>query len=266
MKKYAFLSVAFIALMLVTACNKNNAPTLTILNDQTSITEGGEVEVGSIVTIGFLCEGRRLDDLKVSFWTPTDKLFEREIDLDEVNTATEIIREEINYVGHITVYATLSDEKDRKTTVTMGFECVPKPVPSYEGYYEGFITVDGTIGASELLSMPIPDDSVSVSMTITPTDTEGIVNVSMTYDASTYETTGVIDGDYINFLPFDVEVQVEESVVTGTIDLNANKIDETLSLGGNVSGQGTMTLPDFPIPLPVTLEGQVNGILYKIRP
>lgn len=257
MKKFHLLCIAVIAL-LATACVKNVPPTLTLtyqLGDNFP-----EVEVGSTVTFNFNCQGKKLENLKVTFTNDGATFRSEEFSLAGAENAAKTLTFILNQTGHITMNAILQDAKGNTATASCNFESIAKPTSFFIGNYSGYTVIDGTVAATQIpYSYPIPHDQVPVSAIVTESDQDGMVNISLTYDGITYATTGTIMGLHIDFAPFDVEIEVSESLITGTIDLEGDKNGETLLVTGTIEGEGSVTLDDFPIAMPVTLSGTVSG-------
>lgn len=255
MKKLTLACLAILALMAI-SCNKNVPPTLALtyeLGDNLS-----EVEVGTTVNFHFDCQGKKLETLKITITNGNETLYSENRSLGSSDATIETLAFTLTQVGHTTLNAILQDAKDNTTTASCSFECIAKPVFFFEGTYEGYSLIDGTANALGF-AYPIPADTIPISAVMTATDQESQVSISLTYDGVTYSTFGTINGTHIDFDPFDVDVEIEGSAVTGTIDLEGDKTSNVLIVTGTIEGQGTVTIEDIPFPVPVTMSGIVNG-------
>lgn len=261
MKKLTLAFLAIIALM-ATSCNKSVPPTLSFTYEMGD--SYPEVEVGTTVTFNFDCQGKKLEILKVTFACDGTIFKSEEFDLASAASATKTMTFDLTQSGHIAMNAILQDAKGQTATTSLGFESIAKPTSFFIGDYSGYTVIDGTIVSTSIpYSYPIPPDQVPISATVSESEQSGMVNISLTYDGITYATTGTISGLHIDFAPFDVEIEVDGSLVTGTIDLEGDKNDDSLLVTGSIEGNGTVTLEDFPVELPVTLSGTVSGVMNR---
>ena len=264
MKKIHLLFIAVIAL-LATACEKKVPPTLTLSKGEAYVAEGDEVEVGTEVMFNFISEGKKLETLTVTISSPTANLYSETFNLNGEDHATTTVKQSFNETGRITMNAVLKDAKGQTAITALSFESIAKPTLFFLGYYEGYSVLDGTIVSTLIpYSYPIPPDQNPISAIVTESDQDDMVNISLTYDGITYATTGTIEGVHIDFAPFDVDLEIDGSIVTGTIDLEGDKNGNILIVTGTIEGEGTVNVEEFPVALPVTLSGTVNGEMKQL--
>ena len=264
MKKLQLLFIAVIAI-LATACEKKVPPTLTLAKGDAYVAEGDEVEVGTEVVFDFISEGKKLETLSVTISSPTTRLYSETFNLNGEDHATTTVKQSFNETGRITMNAVLQDAKGQTATTTLSFESIAKPTSFFVGSYDGYTVIDGTIVSTLIpYSYVIPADEVPISAIVTESDQEGKVNISLTYDGITYATSGTITGVHIDFAPFDVDMEIDGSVITGTIDLEGDKNGDILLVTGTIEGKGTVNIEDLPVALPVTLSGTVSGEMKQL--
>ena len=139
-----------------------------------------------------------------------------------------------------------------------------KPNQKFIGSYQGNSIVDLTISA---FGQTLPFDSITanVAMEITAGSTDDKVVANFTIENKTRTLNGTVNNDEISFEPLTVKENIEGSQIDITINLNGNKVNSnTLNLSGNITGNGTIVLEDFPMPIPATITGTINGNLNKL--
>ena len=161
--------------------------------------------------------------------------------------------------------------------------CNPEPEPEpqqgsanhqFIGQYDGFIDLTGNANAPQLANFNMPDgmpiDSMMFHLTadITAGQNDNDVNVVFAIVAEpenqTYETSGTVNGNTINFGELTYTYVESPSTFDVTLTLTGNLEGNTLNLSGPASGTGQVVLDGFPIALDLTVEGNVEGSVSKI--
>ena len=137
-----------------------------------------------------------------------------------------------------------------------------KPNQRFVGNYSGDVTANFNISA---LGQAVPMEPVEMPMTMSITagsnDNEIVAICTIQEEARTL--TGTVNGDAVDFSPLVINENIEGSQVNITIDLDGNKVSEnTLNVAGNMSGEGTLLVEGYPIP--VTMTGTASGVLNKL--
>lgn len=238
-------------------------PTLTLVESEGYLYEGAEIEAGSLFKVGLTCKADKLAKLVITFTMGGNVIQETTKTWDNV---TQTFFDEtfvINEAGDITMTAVLTDTQDKTATVTLHFKTIAAPTPGWEAHYQGTVTLSATATAMTY-SYPFEAED-SMEIFLSQGDEESQVNATITYGDNTYFTTGTKDGDNIDFEPFDIEIAIEESSVTVSLDMYGIIGDAILSVAGSLSGSGSITLPDIPFAIPATIEGGIMGDLDEIR-
>lgn len=158
--------------------------------------------------------------------------------------------------------------------------CHPEPNPQQEpanqkfiGQYDGSIYLTGTATAPQLaqFNMPngMPIDSMMFHLTadITAGQTDNDVNVVFAIvtepENQTYETSGTVNGNTINFGNLTYSYVEGPSSFDVTLTLTGNLEGNILNLSGPATGTGQVVMDGFPIALDLTVEGNVEGSLIK---
>ncbi len=139
-----------------------------------------------------------------------------------------------------------------------------KPNQKFVGNYQGDVTANFTITA---LGQVLPMDPVEMPMTmnITAGTNDDEIVAICTIQEETRTLNGTVNGDAVDFSPLVINEDIEGSQVNITIDLDGNKVNEnTLNVGGSISGDGNIITDDIPMPIPVTMTGTASGVLNKL--
>lgn len=246
-------------------------PALTLVEGEGYLSEGAEIEMGTIVTMGLLCKAEALKALKVEYLSRGVLIAEDEVEYDGVNTSDEYtstfpLSQDIYPLlqeGEFTIKATLTDTQNKTVVLSFSITVTPAPTPGWEAHYQGTVTLSATATAMTY-SYPFEAED-SMEIFLSQADEESQMNATITYGDNTYFTTGTKDGDNIDFEPFDIEIAIEESSVTVSLDMYGIIGDAILSVAGSLSGSGSITLPDIPFAIPATIEGGIMGDLDEIR-
>lgn len=156
----------------------------------------------------------------------------------------------------------------------------PQPTPENEpankrfiGFYEGNIYLNGTANAPQLAQFNMPDglplDSMMFQLTanITAGENDETANVLFTIisepENQSYETTGTVSGNTINFGDLTYHYVEGPSTFDVTLTLTGNLNGNALTLTGPATGTGKVNIEGFPVPLDITVEANVDGIIRK---
>ncbi|MCR5014039.1 MAG: hypothetical protein K6A28_04615, partial [Bacteroidales bacterium] len=153
--------------------------------------------------------------------------------------------------------------------------CKPDPEEPAEaankkfiGAYDGTLVLNGTANATlpmEPYNMEIPLDSLCfvLSAEIEAGDTDESVTVTFVIDNEGYESHGTITNTQIIFEPISYHYTEEGNDFTVNLNLEGNLEGTTVKLSGPYDGTGTINMPDFPIAVPLTVTGTIDGELVK---
>lgn len=265
MKKLSLLCFAVVA-FLATACQKNVQPTLSLTAGNEYVSQGDEVEAGTEVWFGFQCTGNKLETLKVTISGPLGTISSDSCLLNGAESANETIKVVINQLGTISMNAVLEDAKGQKATASLTFECVGQPNAFFVGNYQGVAFVEGTVASTSVpYSYPISTDVMPVSAIISAGEQADQVVIELNYDGIVYSTTGIIEGNHVDFEPFDINLVIDGSSYNGTLDLEGEKTADVLDVTGAVEASGNAYVEGFPVSIPVILSGTVHGEMNLLR-
>lgn len=246
-------------------------PTLSLVEGEVYLSDGDEIEMGKTVTLGLLCKAEALKALKVEYFSGGVVIAEDEVEYDGVSTSDEYtttfpLNQEtypLLQEGDFTIKATLTDTQNKTAVLSINIKVIPAPTPSWEAHYKGTVTLNVTASA---LTYSYPFETQDdMDILLSEGTEENQINATITYGGNTYVTTGTKDGDNIDFEPFDIDIAVEGSSVTVTLDMNGIVGAMLLSVEGALSGNGSITLPDIPFAIPATIEGDITGDLDEVR-
>jgi len=263
MKKLSFLSLVLIGFILMTGCKKEVLPPTLTLSSEPSITEGMEVEAGTDIKFNFDCKGENLSSLLITITGENgEEIIYNLLELNGVASVTKTEECTFSYVGQLTLEATLR-ANGKTATVTLHFTSVappqpdPDPDPTIDGFYSGFLKIDGTVSALTL-SYPV-NDSTQAEMTITTLEDNQVTAVFV-YQGTSFDITGSYEDNSIVFDPFPLEINNSDVQLTATIQLNGTLDENVLSLEGNLSD---CKLNYAGMQIPVVFDGEIGGVLNK---
>ena len=246
-------------------------PTLTLVTGEGFLSEGDEIEMGKSVTLGLTCKAEALKALKVEYFSKGTLIAEDKVEYDGVNTSDEYtstftLSQDLYPLlqeGYFSITATLTDTHNKTAVLSLSIKVLPAPTPNWEAHYQGTVTLNATASAT-IYSYPIETES-DMEINLADSDEEGIVSATVRYGEAIYSTTGTKEGNVIDFEPFDIMLSIEGSSVTVSLDMVGTIGESVLSVEGNVSGNGNITLPDIPFSIPTTIEGTIAGVLNEVR-
>lgn len=153
--------------------------------------------------------------------------------------------------------------------------CKPDPEEPAEaankkflGFYNGSLVLTGTATATipvEPYTWEIPLDSLSfpVSTEITAGANDNSVKVAFIIDNERYDTDCTVAGNQVNFGQVSYHYTEDGNDFTVNLNLTGDLSGTRINLSGPYDGTGTVNLPDFPIAVPITVTGNINGSLVK---
>lgn len=159
--------------------------------------------------------------------------------------------------------------------VSCGKDPQPETEPANQkfiGYFDGNIYLNGTANAPQLAQnfpegMPIDSMMFHLTANITAGATDDAVNVLFSIidedENPTYQTTGTVNGNTINFGNLTYHYVEGPSTFDVTLTLTGNLNGENIDLTGPATGTGKVTIEGFPVQLDLTVDAQVDGHLVR---
>lgn len=275
MKKLPFVLMALVGFVLLTGCKKDPAPepqptyadpTLTLVSGDGFLAEGDEIAMGTPFRIGLNGTGETVAKLAITFKTEDAVVLEMVKEYEGATIAQYIETVTLDRMGDITMTAVLTDTQDKTATVTLSFKSVTGGTSTdFEGTYSGPTVLNGTADIQGLASYTLPGDTTTLTLQITKLDNgkyEGI----FFYNEEEYVTTGTLHDDVLVFDPFDREIVIEDSFslkLTLTFNFEAVRVDDKLNVSSVVTGTGNVSIPNMPVEMPCSFDGDIKGILDK---
>ena len=210
-----------------------------------------------------MCQADKLKTMLIVFTSGETVILEKRTELPEIESYSFLHRYTITQVGDITMTATLIDTQDKTATVTVNFKSIAAPIPAFEAHYQGMVNLDATAVAM-MFTYPINVD-YDMDIMISETDVEGQVNATIIFAGNSCTTVGTKEGNVIDLEPFNVDIDYDGSTVNATIDIDGTIGEDILTVQGNLSGNGNITIPDMPIAIPATIEGTLAGELNEVE-
>lgn len=145
-----------------------------------------------------------------------------------------------------------------------------KPNEKFIGDWYGTGVAKGTITMNAMGQELVQEfDNIAIPMSINLAAGEAKNEVILTYISEetqeTYTTKGIVEDYDVDFEPIDLNMNVEGTTVTATLDLmgalSSNK--EVLSIDGTLSGQGNYAMEGYPMTIPYKAEGTVTATLNR---
>lgn len=277
MKKLTFLIVTFlIGGMMFTGCKKDDPtptptpvdpetnPTLTLKTGENYLVEGMEVKAYEDFRIGFVCAGKDLQTLQITF-----KKGEELIDV--INKTCNPNGSEFEQLytivttGDITMTAVLTDANDKTASLTVNFKVLENVPMLFAGSYEGFLIMDAVASAQGMGEMPMPTDSVmsKIEILINEGGETAVVTVTQPQGAP-WVINATFDGETLVCEPYS-ESQTVGQVMTLTLTytMKCTRVDNLLRIDGIVEGTGSAIQQGVEIPLSLT--GTLIGDLEKLE-
>lgn len=143
-----------------------------------------------------------------------------------------------------------------------------KFIGNYEGTLMGETLVSFNIPgmpAQEPMSLGEMELPVTIQMVAGDKDDEVIASY-IDETGTAYSMKGIIDGNFVDFEPYTVTAHIEEygSEMEVTLDLEGTLEGNNLNTVGKVTANGSINEPEiFPMPIPVVINVDVNGVLVK---
>ena len=144
------------------------------------------------------------------------------------------------------------------------------PNEKFVGDWYGTGVATGTMTMSVMGQEFVQDfDNIEIPMSINLAAGEAKNEVILTYTSEemqeTYTAKGIVNDYDVDFDPIDLNMNVQGTTVTATLDLmgtlSSNK--DILSINGTVSGQGNYAVEGSPLPIPYTASGTVAATLNR---
>lgn len=141
-------------------------------------------------------------------------------------------------------------------------------IGNYEGTLMGETLVSFNIPgmpAQEPMSLGEMELPVTIQMVAGDKDNEVIASY-IDETGTAYSMKGIIDGNFVDFEPYTVTAPIEEygSEMEVTLDLEGTLEGNNLNTVGKVTANGSINEPEiFPMPIPVVINVDVNGVLVK---
>lgn len=132
------------------------------------------------------------------------------------------------------------------------------------GNYAGTISGD-VVMTTPLMEEPfvLEDQGFDVSLLLTAGGQDDEVVASVDLDGEIFSVKGLCNGTHVDFDPFSQNVAVEGQDMNFLVNLKGDLNGNNLDVAGNVKAEGSITLEDFPIPIPVVVTADMTGTLIK---
>ena len=143
-----------------------------------------------------------------------------------------------------------------------------KPNEKFVGDWYGTGIVNGTMTMAVLGNEYVQEfNNIEIPMDINLSAGEAKNEVILTYTDEemheTYTAKGIVKDNDVDFDPIDVDMTVEGTTVTATLDLKGtlSSNEEVLALNGTVSGQGNYA--EGGLSIPYTANGTITATLHR---